>query len=391
MEYYGLLGLPLFTSDAKEIKAAHRRVVKMVHPDILGVNSSSALQQIVTEAYNTLSDPEERVVYDEKLRKAKPTLAQSNWSDDTGVGEMGVFVDETECTRCYKCVYVASSTFAIHTDRVRDEKAYVRLQYGDAVEIVKEAVKNCPSKAIRWVQPETLPLLEFAMVKSAKLRARAIDDPEAKILNPLLNTAPPGPFDILQDFMMDDLLELDMDKERESADVMDPMKDSRLAEELSDKAREIYQAAMVLPPAVVERLWPQTADASSMAKKATTREPEPGSTGDYQRVEKVTPGLGRAELKVAVFRLFDKDGDDFLYAEELRKFAFAIGFEGGDADWTKEYAMLCAELGCSTMEGLNLGAFSRMVDDEDGCFLTDSELASLLSDSRQLKRAASGS
>ena len=26
----------------------------------------------------------------------------------------GVFVDETSCTRCYKCVEVASSTFAVH-------------------------------------------------------------------------------------------------------------------------------------------------------------------------------------------------------------------------------------------------------------------------------------
>merc|ERR1740129_1342075 len=114
--------------------------------------------------------------------------------------------------------------------------AYVSVQYGDAPEVVLYAIKNCPSNAISLIPRDTLPLLEYAMTKCSKLRARASVDPGAEPL--------PTPEEIYQDFLIDDLL--DMDMERALSEDSDPLADGRLAEELSDTARGIYQAACLV-------------------------------------------------------------------------------------------------------------------------------------------------
>lgn len=62
-DFYGLLGLPPYTGDKKEIKKAHRRTVKLVHPDILGPDSGD-LQVLVNKAYRTLSDDDQRQGYE---------------------------------------------------------------------------------------------------------------------------------------------------------------------------------------------------------------------------------------------------------------------------------------------------------------------------------------
>merc|ERR550532_2438617 len=167
------------------------------------------------------------------LKRAKPTLARSRWSSDGPPDARGVFVDETVCARCYQCVDLASSTFAIHTDSDRDDKAYVALQYGDAVEVVTQAVESCPVQAIKYFSRDSLPLLEYAMTKSSKLRKRAAGDEV------------PGPWEIFQDFLVDELLEMDMERAKREAE--DPLADARMAEELSDKAAAIYQAAVAVP------------------------------------------------------------------------------------------------------------------------------------------------
>ncbi|CAL1141283.1 unnamed protein product [Cladocopium goreaui] len=204
-EYYGLLGLLLFTSDPKEIKAAHRRMVKLVHPDILGADSSD-LQSIVTEACTMLSDQEKKEEYDEKLRKAKPSLSKSNWSEDAPQFAMGVFVDETKCEQCYRCVNIASSTFEIHDNPVREGKAFVTLQYGDDRYVVREAIGECPSKAIRYVSREDLTKLEYAMTQCATLRHRA---------RPWEKETIQGPYELYQELMLDELISMDMEKARE--------------------------------------------------------------------------------------------------------------------------------------------------------------------------------
>ncbi len=62
-DYYGILGVRR-DADAEEIKRAYRRLARELHPD---VNPDPALQERfkeVTQAYEVLSDPEKRQMYD---------------------------------------------------------------------------------------------------------------------------------------------------------------------------------------------------------------------------------------------------------------------------------------------------------------------------------------
>jgi len=375
-EYYGLFGLPLFTSDKKEIKAAHRRVVKLVHPDVLG-DDASALQIIVSEAYSILTDEDKKTDYDRMLRKGKPSLAQSMWGAELPADIRGCFVDETKCTRCYQCCDLASSTFDVHTKANREEKAYVKTQYGDAVWLVYEAVKTCPTQAIRMVSRENIPLIEYAMTKSVMMKERFRD-------NPIPGEDVPGPFEIMQDLMMDELLEMDMDKAK--AEVADPYADSEVSEELSDKAFTMYQAALSVPEDVRAKLWPEVGDIASRGAQAFKQEKKTAD-GDDEVTTSSMPGMERAALKRAVFEMLDEDGDGRLYSPELKALAERFGFSGSDADWTREYSALCADLGCSPTDGPNLRIFSIMVDDEEACYLTDEEMVGMLNETLRLRRA----
>eukprot|EP00435_Cladocopium_sp_Y103_P034786 s107_g9.t1 len=379
-EYYGLLGLPLFTSDPKEIKAAHRRMVKLVHPDILGADSSD-LQSIVTEAYTMLSDGEKKEEYDEKLRKAKPSLSKSNWSEEAPQFAMGVFVDETKCEQCYRCVNIASSTFEIHDNPVREGKAFVTLQYGDDRYVVREAIGECPSKAIRYVSREDLTKLEYAMTQCATLRHRA---------RPWEKETIPGPYELYQELMLDELISMDMEKAVQSE--ADPYADTKVAEELGEDAQEILAAANRLSEEQRERIWPKGygSEASQAAQafedqknqkfgKRSTREVEEGDSR----------GVQRAEMKATLFYMLDRDGDGFLYDTELRPFADRVHIRTCGVTEAEEYQSLCNEYRCSPMQGMDMIAFARMLDDEEGCPLSDAELAGMLRESNQLPRAGS--
>jgi len=371
------LGLPLFTSDPKEIKAAHRRCVKLVHPDILGVEAS-ALQTVVTEAYNTLIDEGGRENYDRMLRKAKPTLAKSRWSEQADGAIRGVFVNEVMCERCYQCVDSAPSTFEIHTDAYREEKAYVAMQWADPVEAIKYAIANCPTKAIKLISREELPSLEYAMTKSVKLRTRVKPEERDEV---------PGPFEILADDIFDQLIQMDM--EEALKDTVDPLADSEVAEELMEAARTIYDAAISVPEDVRTKLWTVTSEAKVAEQLRAIKTPS-AAVQDINRAAagaSPAPGVRRAALKTAVFDMLDKDGDGYLFQEELRAFASSFGFEGTDEEWVSQYNDICVDLGCAAMEGLDIRAFSRMVDDEEGCYLEDDELASLIAESAALPRA----
>lgn len=376
-EYYTLLGLPLFTADLKEIKAAHRRVVKMVHPDVLGAQSAE-LQGIVTEAYNTLTDPELRYEYDKKLKRAKPTLNESRWAEEAPPGVKGLFVDETRCQACGSCVEIASSTFMVHEDPVRDGKTHVTIQYGDGPEIIAAAIRGCPHQAIRLVSREDLPLYEYAMMRSAKLRKRYGDNDRENA---------PGPMELFQDLKIDELIAMDLEKAK--AEELDPMADSKVAAELADRAALIYQAALKVPHDTREKLWPDVVKADKAVEDLSEFE----RWNTFSKVSDVTRantyGMRRAEMKSEVFNAYDEDGDGFLYGTELRKFAERFGFSGNELDWLTEYNMMCTQYECDMIEGMTKKAFSRMVDDEQGCYLTDEELWEILSESNRLPRARS--
>lgn len=75
IDYYKLLGVKSTSSQA-EIKSAYRKLARKSHPD-LNPNSEAGRQfALLSRAYHTLIDPQERAYYDEKL-KAQQTRSYS--------------------------------------------------------------------------------------------------------------------------------------------------------------------------------------------------------------------------------------------------------------------------------------------------------------------------
>lgn len=102
--------------------------------------------------------------------------------------------------------------------------------------------------------------------------------------------------------------------------------------------------------------------------------------GILQKLSKSSTMAPRDHLKCDVFGHFDQDSDGWLNLQEARKFAEATGFDGDDATWKEEFAILCQECGARPSQGLNLAAFRRLVDDkgDQGAYCTDDELRDML-------------
>jgi hypothetical protein len=70
IDYYKVLGVKSNASQA-EIKSAYRKLARKSHPD-LNPNSEAGRQfALLSKAYHTLIDPQERAFYDDKLREQK--------------------------------------------------------------------------------------------------------------------------------------------------------------------------------------------------------------------------------------------------------------------------------------------------------------------------------
>lgn len=73
LDYYKVLGVRR-TATAAEIKSAYRRLARERHPDLNGgTDKSSRDFALITDAYRTLNDPQERAHYDSQLRRAHDT------------------------------------------------------------------------------------------------------------------------------------------------------------------------------------------------------------------------------------------------------------------------------------------------------------------------------
>ena len=102
-DYYELLRVP-FTADAAQLKAAFRQLQRLAHPDVAGEGASSA-SSLLNSAYETLSDPARRAVYDAELKQhrqhtqtftGQPVSAWHGSADDS----TAILVDETSCIGC---------------------------------------------------------------------------------------------------------------------------------------------------------------------------------------------------------------------------------------------------------------------------------------------------
>ncbi|KAJ9542368.1 hypothetical protein OSB04_028874 [Centaurea solstitialis] len=66
LSLYEVLGVRI-GADAKEVKAAYRRLARVLHPDVGSCDSSADEFMKVHSAYATLTDPEKRADYDRSL------------------------------------------------------------------------------------------------------------------------------------------------------------------------------------------------------------------------------------------------------------------------------------------------------------------------------------
>lgn len=80
--YYDVLGVRRDASQ-ETIRVAYRTMAKKLHPDMGG---SADAMNILTRAYNVLSSPEKRKVYDTTLHKETPRTESQQASSATGAG-----------------------------------------------------------------------------------------------------------------------------------------------------------------------------------------------------------------------------------------------------------------------------------------------------------------
>ena len=77
VDYYKVLGVKR-AATASEIKTAYRRLARQRHPDVAGGTEKAAREfALISLAYRTLSDPQERAHYDNQLRRYTADLGGS--------------------------------------------------------------------------------------------------------------------------------------------------------------------------------------------------------------------------------------------------------------------------------------------------------------------------
>ncbi|CAN1759015.1 Chaperone protein dnaJ C76, chloroplastic [Linum perenne] len=154
-DYYSVLGL-LPDATPEQIKKAYYNCMKACHPDLSGDDPETTnFCMFINEVYEVLSDPVQRMVYDEihgyALSGINPFL------DDSPRDH--AFVDEFSCIGCKNCANVAPDVFGIEEDFGR---ARVYSQCG-AVDLVQQAIESCPVDCIHWTSAAQLSLLEDEM------------------------------------------------------------------------------------------------------------------------------------------------------------------------------------------------------------------------------------
>ena len=77
LNYYELLGVSSMASPS-EIKKAFYEIAKKLHPDVSGDLETDALMRAVTEAKDTLMDPNKRRMHDEDLTAPATSYASSS-------------------------------------------------------------------------------------------------------------------------------------------------------------------------------------------------------------------------------------------------------------------------------------------------------------------------
>lgn len=155
-DYYAVLGL-LPDASPEQIKKAYYNCMKECHPDLSGDDPDTTnFCMFINEVYEVLSDPVQRMVYDEIHGYALTAI--NPFFDDSSTKDLA-FVDEFSCIGCKSCANVAPDVFGIEEDFGR---ARVYNQCGNQ-QRVQEAIDSCPVDCIHWTSAAQLSLLEDEM------------------------------------------------------------------------------------------------------------------------------------------------------------------------------------------------------------------------------------
>lgn len=101
--HYQLLGVKP-TASAQDIRRAYRELSKLYHPDTTELSSEVATRkfQALNEAYGVLANPEQRLIYDEKIGYSRiyvsqsPKDIQSNLRKDQPFESRYTYLDPTD-------------------------------------------------------------------------------------------------------------------------------------------------------------------------------------------------------------------------------------------------------------------------------------------------------
>jgi curved DNA-binding protein CbpA len=175
VDFYELLGVA-DDADVKTIKKAYYSFAKECHPDVSeDEDEGHNMCILLNEAYEILSDPISRSLYDAELEQQRQDeedsftgTAYSKWT--TRKAEPGetraVFVDEFTCIGCKQCVWQAPATFRMNDDYGRSR---VFAQWLNSEDEIEAAINACPVDCIHWVDREQLPFLEHIAVNYEKV------------------------------------------------------------------------------------------------------------------------------------------------------------------------------------------------------------------------------
>ncbi|XP_047956513.1 chaperone protein dnaJ C76, chloroplastic-like [Salvia hispanica] len=155
--HYELLGVPVDASGV-QIKDAYRKLQKKYHPDIAGDKGHESTVML-NKAYEVLVRGDLRKEYDRSIGRVRVGIERnalgSVWKEPPR--PQALFVDETACVGCWKCVHYAGNTFTMDE---ASGTARIKVQYGDHDAQIEMSMESCPVNCIHWVDTEELAVLE---------------------------------------------------------------------------------------------------------------------------------------------------------------------------------------------------------------------------------------
>ncbi|KAJ4806810.1 Chaperone protein dnaJ [Rhynchospora pubera] len=155
-DYYAVLGV-MPDATPQQIKKAYYNCMKACHPDLSGNDPDvTNFCMFINEIYTVLSDPVQRMVYDEIHGYALTAI--NPFLDDTATKDHA-FVDEFSCIGCKNCANICPDAFQIEEDFGR---ARVHCQSGNP-NLIQEAIESCPVDCIHWTSAAQISLLEDEM------------------------------------------------------------------------------------------------------------------------------------------------------------------------------------------------------------------------------------